>query len=70
MVNACYLWVMRSVGSGSLAADPVSIFLQVCRGGKPTLRLKVSLIVGGRSGGVGRIDEPPAPWQLSPTTIL
>jgi hypothetical protein len=42
MVNACYLWAMPSVGSGSRAADPMPIFLQVDRGGKPTLRLKAS----------------------------
>jgi hypothetical protein len=62
MVNVCYLWAVLTVGSGSRPADPVRIFLQANRRGKPTLRLS--------AGNICRIDDFLAHWQLSPTTVL
>jgi hypothetical protein len=58
---------MPSVGPGTRAADPMRILLQVGRVGKPALRLNPP--TGARIG-IARIDDNPAPWQLSPTTVL
>jgi hypothetical protein len=62
---------MPSVGSGSRAADPMRIFLQVDRCGKPVLRLKCAgNTLAGTPVRIVRIDDNPAPCQLSPTTVL